>query len=75
MENALKSSQMISHIKFEFSPKVSEVYNMSLNVGNNMQDRKVNALSKDAKNTPSIYICINRENVQWQDITLNQANR
>jgi hypothetical protein len=66
MENALKFSQMISHIKSEFSPKVSEVYNMSLNVGKNIQDGEVNPLSEDAKNTPSIYICINQENMQWQ---------
>jgi hypothetical protein len=75
MENGLKSSQMISHIKFEFSPKVSEVYSMSLNVEKYMQDRQVNPLSQDAKNTLSIYICINQENVQSQNTALNQANR
>jgi hypothetical protein len=75
MENALKSSQMISNIKFEFSPNGSEVYSMSLDVEKHMQDRQVNPLSQDTKNTHSIYIFINRENMQWQNTALNRANR
>jgi hypothetical protein len=75
MESSLKSSQMISHIKSEFSPKVSELYSMSLNAEKYMQDRWVNPLSQDVKNTPNTYICINWENMQWQDTALNQANR
>jgi hypothetical protein len=63
------------HIKFEFRPKVSEVYSMSLNVEKYMQDRQVNPLSQDAKNTPSIYICIIQQNMQRQNTTVNQANR
>jgi hypothetical protein len=66
---------MISHIKFEFSPKVSEIYSMPLNVEKYMQDRQVNPLSQDAKNTHSTYICNNWENMQWQHTALNQANR
>lgn len=75
MENSLKSSQMISHIKFKFSPNVSHLYSKSLNVEKYMQDRWVNPLSQDAKNTPNTYICINWENIQWQDTAVNQANR
>jgi hypothetical protein len=48
---------------------------MSLNVEKHMQDRQFNPLSQDAKITASIYICINWENMQWQNTALNQANR
>jgi hypothetical protein len=63
------------HIKFQFSPKVSEVYSMSQNAEKYMQDRQINQLSQDANNTCSIYICINQENVQSQNTALNEANR
>jgi hypothetical protein len=62
-------------IWFDFSPKVSEVYSMSLKVEKHMHVRHVNPLGHDAKNTPSIYICIHQENMQWQNTALNQANR